>query len=270
VSGAAAVRNPGVRGILLAAACAAALAMPALPAAAQALQEDTGRQILQELRAIRTLLEGLQREVEAAPAPAAPAAQPAPRAPNDRVAIPFAAKGFSLGRTDAPLVMVEYTDYECPFCRQFHVDSFEQIKRNYIDTGKLRYVSRDFPLDFHRNAQPAAAAARCAAEQGKFWELRHTLIVNASKLGPEQVVGYAKEEKLDLARFESCLKSGRHQAAIEADMAEGRSAGVSGTPSFVIGRVANGRLEGVRIVGALPYMAFAARLDQMLQRKDAD
>ena len=83
-------------------------------------------------------------------------------------------------------------------------------------------------------------------------------------------MGYAKEEKLDLARFESCLKSGRHQAAIEADMAEGRSAGVSGTPSFVIGRVANGRLEGVRIVGALPYMAFAARLDQMLQRKDAD
>ena len=269
MSGAAAVRNPGVRGILLAAACAAALAVPALPAGAQALSEDTGRQILQELRAIRTLMEGLQRELEAPPS-ARPAAQPAPGAPNDRVAIPFPAKGFSLGRTDAPLVMVEYTDYECPFCRQFHVDSFEQIKRNYVDTGKLRYVSRDFPLEFHRNALPAAAAARCAAEQGKFWELRHTLIVNASKLGPEQVVGYAKEEKLDLARFESCLKSGRHQAAIDADMAEGRNAGVSGTPSFVIGRVTNGRLEGVRIVGALPYMAFAARLDQMLQRKDVD
>jgi len=269
VSGAAAVRNPGVRGILLAAACAAAFALPALPAGAQALSEDTGRQILQELRAIRTLMEGLQRELEAPPS-ARPAAQPAPSAPNDRVAIPFPAKGFTLGRAEAPLVMVEYTDYECPFCRQFHVDSFEQIKRNYVDTGKLRYVSRDFPLEFHRNALPAAAAARCAAEQGKFWELRHTLIVNASKLGPEQVVGYAKEEKLDLARFESCLKSGRHQAAIDADMAEGRNAGVSGTPSFVIGRVTNGRLEGVRIVGALPYMAFAARLDQMLQRKDVD
>lgn len=275
MSGAAAVRIPGVRGILLAAACAAALAAPAVPAGAQALSEDTGRQILQELRAIRTLMEGLQRELEAPPPaqagrPAAPPAQPAPSAPSDRVAIPFPAKGFSLGRAEAPLVMVEYTDYECPFCRQFHVDSFEQIRRNYIDTGKLRYVSRDFPLDFHRNALPAAAAARCAAEQGKFWELRHTLIVNASKLGPEQVVGYAKAEKLDLAGFESCLKSGRHQAAIEADMAEGRSAGVSGTPSFVIGRVTNGRLEGVRIVGAMPYMAFAARLDQMLQRKDVD
>jgi protein-disulfide isomerase len=162
--------------------------------------------------------------------------------------------------------MVEYTDYECPFCRQFHLDSFEQIRRNYVDTGKIRYVSRDFPLDFHRNARPAAAAARCAAEQGKFWELRHALIVNASKLEAEQIAGYAKEQKLDLARFEACMKSGRQQAAIEADMEEGRKAGVSGTPSFVIGRVVNGRLEGERIVGAQPYMAFAAKLDAMLSR----
>jgi predicted DsbA family dithiol-disulfide isomerase len=100
--------------------------------------------------------------------------------------------------------------------------------------------------------------------------LRHTLIVNASKLGPEQVVGYAKEEKLDVAGFESCLKSGRHLAAIEADMAEGRSAGVSGTPSFVIGRVVNGRLEGERVVGAQPYMAFAAKLDALLARPSGD
>jgi protein-disulfide isomerase len=258
--------------IVRATACAAALALTAGPAGAQAPADDTNRQILQELRAIRTLLEGLQRDLEATPpAPAAQRNAPAPApVPNDRVAIPFAPKGFTLGRTDAPLVMVEYTDYECPFCRQFHIDSFEQIKRNYIDTGKLRYVSRDFPLDFHPNAQPAAMAARCAAEQNKFWELRHTLIVNANKLGPEQVVGYARDQKLDLPRFETCLKSGRHRAAIEADMAEGRNAGVSGTPSFVIGRVANDRLEGVRIVGALPYMAFAARLDQMLQRKDVD
>jgi len=259
------------RGFLL--ACGATLALTAAPASAQAPADDTNRQILQELRAIRTLLEGLQRDLEATP-PAPPTAQrtapAAAPAPNDRVAIPFTPKGFSLGRTDAPLVMVEYTDYECPFCRQYHIDSFEQIRRNYIDTGKLRYVSRDFPLDFHRNAQPAAMAARCAAEQNKFWELRHTLIVNASKLGPDQVMGYAKEQKLDLGRFQSCLKSGRHQAAVEADMAEGRSAGVSGTPSFVIGRVVNDRLEGVRVVGALPYMAFAQKLDQLLQRKEAD
>jgi len=265
-----------LRGILLAAACAATLALTAVPAGAQtpAPADDTNRQILQELRAIRTLLEGLQRDLEATPpAPAAQRAVPAPApapVPNDRVAIPFASKGFSLGRTDAPLVMVEYTDYECPFCRQFHVDSFEQIRRNYIDTGKLRYVSRDFPLDFHRNAQPAAMAARCAAEQNKFWELRHAMIVNASKLGPDQVMGYAKEQKLDMGKFQSCLKSGRHQAAVEADMAEGRSAGVSGTPSFVIGRVVNDRLEGVRVVGALPYMAIAQKLDQLLQRKDAN
>jgi len=269
VTGATPARAKNARGLLLAAACAAVLAA-ALPAAAQAPAEDVNRQILQELRASRTLLEGMQRDLEATPpAPAAQRPAPAP-APNDRVAYPFPPKGFTLGRTDAPLVMVEYTDYECPFCRQFHVDSFEQIRRNYIDTGKIRYVSRDFPLEFHRNAQPAAMAARCAGEQNKFWELRHTMIVNASKLGPEQVVGYAKEQKLDLARFETCLKSGRHKAAIEADMAEGRNAGVSGTPSFVIGRLVDGRLEGVRIVGAMPYMMFAQKLDELLKAPGAN
>jgi len=265
MSGAVLVEPKTSRSVLLATAFAAALALPAMPAVAQAAQEDTGRQILQELRAIRSLLEGLQRDLEAPPPQAAPTALPA-RPPNDRVAIPFTPKGFSLGRADAPLVMVEYTDYECPFCRQFHVDSFEQIKRNYVDTGKLRYVSRDFPLDFHRNAQRAAAAARCAAEQGKFWELRHSLIVNSSKLEAEQIAGYAKEQKLDVTGFQSCLNSGRHHAAIEADIDEGRSAGVTGTPSFVIGRIVNGRLEGERIVGAMPYMAFAAKLDALVNR----
>jgi len=248
-----------MRRAVVAAVLAAVLGAPALPAAAQAIPADTAQQILQELRSIRSLLETRQRE---AAAPAAP--------PSDRVAVPFTKPGFSLGRADAPLVMVEYTDYECPFCRQYHLNTFDQIQRNYVDTGKVRYVSRDFPLEMHKNAPRAAAAARCAAEQGKFWELRHSMISNASKLEVDHLAGYAKELKMDVRGFAACMQSGRHNAAVEADMAEGRNAGISGTPTFVIGRLVNGRLEGIRMVGAMPYMMFAAKLDELLKRPDVD
>jgi protein-disulfide isomerase len=238
---------------LLPAAAALLLCLPALPARAQAIPPDTAQQILQELRAIRQLLEAQPRN-----APARPAAA------DERVSMAFQPGALALGRANAPLVMVEFTDYECPFCRQFHLTSFEQIKKNYIDAGKLRYVSRDFPLDFHKNALRAAVAGRCGAEQGKFWELRHSMIANASKLQPEDILGYAKGLALDAGKFRSCMESGRLLAAVEADMDEGRAAGVSGTPTFLIGRLANGRLEGVRLVGAQPYIVFAAKLDQML------
>ena len=237
----------------LPAAAALLLCLPALPARAQAIPADTAQQILQELRAIRQLLEAPQRN-----APARPAAA------DERVSLAFQPGALALGRADAPLLMVEFTDYECPFCRQFHLTAFEQIRKNYIEPGKLRYVSRDFPLEFHKNALRAAVAGRCGAEQGKFWELRHSMIANASKLQPEDILGYAKGLSLDAGKLRGCMESGRLLAAVEADMDEGRAAGVSGTPTFLIGRLANGRLEGVRLVGAQPYIVFAAKLDQLL------
>jgi protein-disulfide isomerase len=243
----------------LVAAAALLLCLPALPAAAQAIPADTAQQILQELRAIRQMLEAQPRN-----APTRPAAE------EDKVSMPFRVGNFALGRADAPLVMVEFTDYECPFCRQFHLTSFEQIRKNYIDKGKVRYVSRDFPLDFHKNALRAAVAGRCGAEQEKFWELRHSLIVNAAKLQQDHILDYAKNVGLDLGKFRSCMESGRQLAAVEQDMEQGRTAGVSGTPTFVIGRLLNGRLEGIRLVGAQPYMLFAARLDAMLNTVGAN
>lgn len=248
-----------IRRILLAGFSALLLAA-ALPSAAQ--QGDVNQQILLELRAIRELLEGQQRNPGQRPA-----AQQA--APDDRVSLPFDRGGYSLGKTSAPLVMVEYTDYECPFCRQYHLNTFEQVRKNYIDSGKVLYVSRDFPLEMHKNAPRAAAAGRCAAEQNKFWELRHAMIANADKLGAEQIVGYAKELKLDIGKFRPCMLSSRFKKSIDEDMAEGRSIGISGTPSFVIGRMVDGKLEGVRMVGAMPYINFAQKLDQMLAQASA-
>jgi protein-disulfide isomerase len=169
-----------------------------------------------------------------------------------------------LGDAKAPLVLVEYTDLQCPFCQQFHNTAFAQIKANYIDTGKVRFVSRDFPLDFHENARRAATAGRCAAEQGKYWEMRHVMIVNAEALKADNLASYAGTVKLDVPKFKSCLESDKFKAQIDQDIAEGGVAGVQGTPSFVIGRLENDKLQGVRMVGAMPYAQFDAKIQEML------
>ncbi len=223
---------------------------------AQGITSEQAQQILDELKAIRKTLE--QRPI--APSPGQPQAQPQ----SDKVSMAFTPGGFSVGKDDAPLVLVEYTDYQCPFCQRFHTDAYAQLKTNYIDTGKLRFVSRDFPLDFHENARRSAVAARCAAEQGKYWELRHVMIVNASQLQLDKIVGYAQNASMDVDKFKTCIASDKYRAAIDKDVAEGTAAGVSGTPSFVLGRVENGKLEGVRLVGAMPYGQFEAKIKEML------
>ena len=227
----------------------------AMPAHADGMTSEQAQQMLDELKAIRKALEqGGQGTAQAAPAPA----------PDDKINMAFPPGGFSLGKANAPLVLVEYTDYQCPFCQQFHNTAYAQIKANYIDTGKIRFVSRDFPLDFHENARRGANAARCAAEQGKFWELRHTMIVNANQLQQDKIAGYAASVKMDVAKFQSCLAADKYKTAIDKDIAEGTAAGVSGTPSFVLGRMVDGKLQGVRLVGAMPYEQFDAKIQEML------
>jgi len=241
------------------AAAAATLLAGALPARAQGITSEQATQILEELRAIRKNLEAR---------PVAPqAAAPAPARPvDDKVSFAFTPGAYSMGKEDAPLVLVEYTDYQCPFCQRFHNDAFAQIKANYIDTGKIRFVSRDFPLSFHENAMRGAVAARCSAEQGKFWDFRNTLIVNANQLQADRIAEYAKNASLDVGKFKACVESDRYKAAIDKDMAEGQAAGVTGTPAFVLGRLQNGKIEGVRIVGAMPYAQFDAKIQEQLKQ----
>ena len=240
-------------------AAASMLLAGALPVRADGITSEQAQQILDELKAIRKNLE--ERPI----APAAAIPTPA-RTVDDKVSYAFPAGGLSIGRDDAPLVMVEYTDYQCPFCQRFHNTAFVQIKTNYVDTGKVRYVSRDFPLPFHENAQRSAVAGRCAAEQGKYWELRHTMIVNASQLQPDKIVGYAQSASLDIDKFKACIGSDKYNSAIDKDIAEGTAAGVNGTPSFVLGRIQNGKIEGVRIVGAVPYAQFEAKIQEFLKQ----
>jgi len=184
---------------------------------------------------------------------------------DEKIRVEAAPGEFSIGRPDAPLTLVEFTDYQCPYCRRFHMTSFEELRKKYIDTGKLRYVTRDFPLDFHEHAMRAAMTARCAAEQGRFWEMRHVMIVNANRLRPSDIAGYAADLKLDNTRLDACVASGKYRPDIERDIAEGAFAGVSGTPSFVLGRTEKDAVVGAKIVGAQPYATFEARINALLK-----
>jgi protein-disulfide isomerase len=228
------------------------MAMPS-PAQAQGITQQQGDEMLKELRAIR---QALERVTQPQQAPGTP--------PPDRRGKLASVRGPVMGAPDAPLTLVEFTDLQCPYCNRFTTTSFEQIKKTYIDTGKLRFVSRDFPLDFHPQAMPAARAVRCAGDQGKFWELRVALVRNASKLSPTFITSAATDLKLDMTAFASCTASTRHDAEISADMEAARSLGIEGTPSFLLGRTTGDTLDGVLIIGALPFDAFDAKIKELL------
>lgn len=162
------------------------------------------------------------------------------------------------GDKNAPVTIVEFSDFQCPYCARFHLDTFPQIDKDYIQTGKVRFVYRDFPLPFHTNAEKAAEAAECAHEQGKFWEYHNKIFENQKSLSMESLKQWAKDLGLDVVRFNSCLDSGKMAVEIQKDAQEGASYGVSGTPAFFV----NGQL----LSGAQPYTNFKQLIDQQLAR----
>jgi len=224
------------------------------------ITKDQADAILNELKQIRLLLQNQQAAV-AAPKPAAVQAS----APSDKVKMSVGQGWYAMGRDDAPVTMVEFTDYQCPFCRRFESESFAQLKKDYIDTGKVRFVSRDLPLEFHPNAPGAATAARCAGDQHKFWEMHDAIMQDTSTdLSPDAVLKYAQKVNLDIASFKTCVDDKRYVAAIQKDTADAGLLGISGTPSFVIGKTATDQIDGVRIVGAVPYSVFDSTIKGML------
>jgi len=163
--------------------------------------------------------------------------------------------------------MVEFTDYQCTFCQRFHMVTFPELKKKYIDTGKVRFVSRDFPLEFHSNAFHAAEAARCAGDQGMFWEMRDTLVANATKLSPDEILAYAQSLKLQMPAFRSCMDSGKQRDAIRKDMTEAGALDINGTPSFLIGKSTAEGVDGEVVVGALPLEAFDQKIRDVEVRR---
>jgi len=251
-------RFAGVLGLVVAGLGASAFAQgpadrqtpPVPPGGSLPSIQQQNEEIIKELRTIRALLESVI-------GPARPA--------RPTTGVVSNLKGYALGRADAPLTMVEFTDLQCPYCRQFAVTAFDEIRKNWIDTGKLRYISRDFPLDaLHPHAMPAARAARCAGEQGKFWEMRLALVRNANVLSPDFITKTASDLKLDAKSFSTCAASSKHDAAIQSELQEGTKLGIDGTPTFIIGRTTPAGIEGPMLVGALPYAQFDAKLKALL------
>jgi protein-disulfide isomerase len=171
-----------------------------------------------------------------------------------------------LGSAEAQVMIIEFTDLQCPYCARFARDTWPLLRERYVDTGKIRFATRDLPLPFHAFALPAAVAARCAGQQGKFWEYREALFHDQSLLGHERYVELAGTLGLDTTRFESCRADPAMLATVRADAALAASSGIASTPSFVIGRVVNGEFEGEVMSGAQPFEVFQQRLDLLLQQ----
>jgi protein-disulfide isomerase len=227
-----------------------------IPLAAQQPNDGISRQqadeILNELRQIRQLLQQQQAKAAVQPQPEQPA----------RAKLNL--DGYQmLGSKSAPVTVVEFTDYQCPFCQRFHVTTFSELKKNYIDTGKVRFYSRDMPLDFHANAMRAAQAARCAIDQGKFWQLRDVMGANPDKLDLDHIVGFAAELKLDPTAFRSCVTSEKYKEAVQSDVMEAMKIGANGTPTFVVGKSTPDGVDGELMIGALPYAMFDEKLKSL-------
>jgi len=164
------------------------------------------------------------------------------------------------GSDSAEVTLVEFTDYQCPFCKRHFDETAGQLMSEYIDTGKVKHVARDLPLSFHANAHLAAEAARCAGDQDKYFEyhdqLFETQVAWSEGEASGLFKGYAGQLGLNQADFDSCLDNGKYVEAVDADLALAAKVGASGTPSFFI--------NGASIVGAQPFVAFQTVIDELL------
>jgi protein-disulfide isomerase len=197
-------------------------------------------------------------------------AQPQPGQPPVRVVAKVAlGDNPTLGTKDAPVTLIEFSDYQCPFCRQFFETTLPTLKQEYIEAGKLRYVFRDFPIEqIHPLARTAAEAARCAGDQGKYWEMHDLLFRNQQALQSEQLKAHAGRLQLDEKAFGACLEGGKHRTLVQQNYDEGISAGVRGTPSFLLGKThSDGTIEGLLITGARPLNEFRQEIERLLTEK---
>ncbi|MBT3366633.1 MAG: DsbA family protein [Nitrospina sp.] len=218
----------------------------------QGITNEQGDAILTELKSIRQELNAIKQKGLARPGKAVLS-----------VAVSTVGEPM-LGDSKAPVTLVEFTDYQCPFCQQFYSRAYKELKKDYIDPGKLRLVLRDLPLPSHQYARPAAMSTHCAGEQSKFWEMHDALFEGGGKLNRDDILSYATSLGLKIDSFESCLTSGRYKRDIDLDINDARNVGIKGTPSFVVGRTTDNLVEGILIRGNRPYTAFKAEIDKLL------
>lgn len=218
--------------------------------------ESSQQAILKELQGLRA--------GTAQPRAQANPNQPSPTAlPSMPLSIAGAA---SIGRADAPLTLIEFSDFQCPFCLRHVRETFAKIRASYVDTGKVRYVFRHYPIQsLHAQAWAGARAAECAQRQGKFWELHDRLFANPKQMSDADLEKYAQSEGLNMISFKQCYSDPAVTAKITQDLDDGTRAGVTGTPMFFLGTVENGKVKVARrLNGAVPYASFQQAFDALL------
>jgi protein-disulfide isomerase len=221
----------------------------------EALKEGQER-LRKDVQEIRTLLQG---------------ARAAPVAPQPQNVVLTLDGDPVKGDRSARLVLVEFTDYQCPFCARHVRDTVPQIEAEYIKTGKLRYVAREFPLEaIHPQAFKASEAALCAGDQGKYWEMHARLFANQRSLAPAELPNHAQAIGLDGAKFTKCLEGGAKAAKVRKDLADGGRAGVTGTPAFFLGVADGSTLKVMRMIrGAQPFASFKEAIESALAQAPA-
>jgi protein-disulfide isomerase len=172
------------------------------------------------------------------------------------------------GDKNARLVLVEFSDFQCPFCARYFRETFPEIEKDYVKTGKLKYVFRDYPIEgAHKDAFKAAEAAGCALDQGKFWEMHDRLFANQTALGFSDLAKHAQAIGLDVPKFQQCLDREEYSTEVRKDMADGQKTGMTATPAFFLGLIEpDSRKVKVLtvIIGAKLYGTFKEAIDNAL------
>lgn len=251
-------------GIILGLLAVTLLCPPAAPAQSpssddelKALRKDVeqlkeGQKVIQrELAVIRSLL----------------LARQSPPSPPQDIVLSVDGAPF-LGEKNAKLTLVEFSDYQCPYCARHFSQTLPQLITEYVKTGKVKYVLRNFPLEsMHPQAFKAAEAAPCAGEQGKYWEMHQRLMSNQRSLAPNDMPAHAQALGLDVAAFQQCLDSGKQAARVRQDITDGEKAGVEGTPTFFLGWTEENarKIHAKRKMdGAIPYANFRQAIESLL------
>ena len=173
------------------------------------------------------------------------------------------------GKADAPLTLIEYSDFTCGYCLKFFKETLPKLQATYIDTGKIRFVYRDYPRADRGVGVEAAVAARCAGAQGRYWAMHDRLFGEGSRLDSGGFKSFAKSLGLDQEQFGKCFDERRHLESIFQDRREANRWGFHGTPGFILMQTVAGPTEkvpAVAIPGAFPFEAFADEIDRMLSR----
>ena len=175
----------------------------------------------------------------------------------------------TLGEENAKVTLIEFTDYQCPYCRRYNLQTKPQLMKGYVEAGKLKYVLREFPIErIHPKAFKAAEAALCAGDQGSYWDMNALFFRNQKRLRPEDLVRHAETLGLDMAGFRDCLDGGKYTQRVRDDLRDGTAAGVRGTPSFFLGLTDPddpSKIKATKFLrGAQPYLVFKQAIDALI------